>query len=294
MSLDEKCKNKGSMTVEATIVLPIFLFFFLALMSLLDMIRLQGNISIALWNTGRELAIYSGTHSEAFKNIPPTGHHQGEQGQEETGNSGKKGDNNDLFEDVLVGYGYVKQQLVHYLGKDYLEDSPLKRGASSLQFIESDIFTAGGDIDLVVTYEVSPLVSIPGFWRFRMANRYYGHSWGGYGGTAVGIQQDEEEVLVYVTKNSEVYHLTSSCSNLLLKIRATTPILLDQERNNGGSKYKACEYCGKGKMPSEIYVSSEGDKYHYSKDCQGLKRTYSVVPLSEVEMDHRPCSRCGG
>ena len=46
------------MTVEASIVLPLILFFFMNLASSIEMIRLHGNLQLALWETGNELIVY--------------------------------------------------------------------------------------------------------------------------------------------------------------------------------------------------------------------------------------------
>ena len=46
------------MTVEASIVLPLFLFFFLNLGCAIEMIRLHGNLQLALWQIGSKMAVY--------------------------------------------------------------------------------------------------------------------------------------------------------------------------------------------------------------------------------------------
>ena len=51
-------KTNASMTVEASILLPLFLFFFLNLGCALEMIRLHGNLQLALWETGSKLSVY--------------------------------------------------------------------------------------------------------------------------------------------------------------------------------------------------------------------------------------------
>ena len=56
--ISKKEKVPASMTVEAAIVLPLFLFFFLNLMSSIEMIRLHGNLQLALWETGNRMTVY--------------------------------------------------------------------------------------------------------------------------------------------------------------------------------------------------------------------------------------------
>ena len=126
-----------------------------------------------------------------------------------------------------------------------------------------------------------------------MAGRFYGHLWNGYAveGESTGLEQEQ---LVYITENSEVYHLTTSCTHLRLSVRAVDFSGLDSERNNGGGKYYPCEVCARGDTPDTVYICSEGDRYHFRSDCYTLTRSYTAVPLSEIEDTHRPCSGCGG
>ena len=51
-------KVQAGMTVEASIVLPLFLFFFLNLGCAIEMIRLHGNLQLALWQIGSKMAVY--------------------------------------------------------------------------------------------------------------------------------------------------------------------------------------------------------------------------------------------
>ena len=42
-----------------------------------------------------------------------------------------------------------------------------------------------------------------------------------------------------------------------------------------------------------LYVTEEGECYHYKIDCSGLKRTVYMINKSQIE-GKGPCSRCGG
>lgn len=117
------------------------------------MMRLHGNLEVALWDAGRQVGIYGGILN--------------------AGDAGEKEDNDDRLGTVAVSYTYVKNQICNQLGEEYLEQSPLEQGADSLQFLESS--TKNDICEIVVTYGISPLTEVLGFRKFRMANRYYGH-----------------------------------------------------------------------------------------------------------------------
>ena len=264
---------RGSMTVEASIVLPLFLFLCLNLSGAIEMIRLHGNLCLGLWDAGTKICI-AGALQEEWKTddseeIP------------------------DEIEDAAISYVFVRSDIAEYLGEEYLEGSPLEDGMDSLRFSESEILTDGDLVDLRVTYRVGPLFDPEGLLGFQMSNRFFGHLWNGYDVTGEG-DPHSQEAYVYVTEDSEVYHLTSTCTHLKLTIRAVVPDEIGEERNRYGGRYSPCEICAKGEKPDTYYVGAEGDRYHYSRSCYTLNRTYWSIPISEAECSYRPCSRCGG
>lgn len=280
-----KQKLSAGMTVEAAIVLPLFLFFFLNLSCALEMIRLQGNLELALWETGSKLSVYG--------HILSTGLPKKEQGGN-TENGGDREAQNAILEelgDIAFSYLYVKNAVIQYAGKEYLEQSPLTHGGNSLQFLESEIFTEGDCFEIVMTYEVSTWMEIPGIHPFRMWNRYYGHIWNGYeipGTDGAGKPAGET---VYVAANGTVYHKNENCTHLQLTVSEVDIGQVGNKRNGSGGKYTLCEKCGKGIQPDTVFIGAEGDRFHYDRGCSGLKRTYFSILLTDAG-EYRPCSRC--
>ena len=278
-------KTAGSMTVEAAVVLPLFLFFFLSLGSAMEMIRLHGNLQLALWQVGNRLAVY-GHVLEMMEGADLT------EGAAMTVTDGKESRQDSVWADmagVALSYIYVKDQLGDYLGKEYLDASPLKEGAASLQFPESNISESEDCFEIVVTYPVTPLGRLSGCWPFRMANKYYGHFWNGY---AVGEGTLEEEY-VYVAENGEVYHVDRECTHLMLSVKKVSLWEARDGENQEGEKYRACEICCDGLTFGQVYITEQGDCYHYRKNCLGLKRTVYKMTFSQAE-EYRACSRCVG
>ena len=266
---------EAGMTVEASIVLPLFLFFFLNLGCAIEMIRLHGNLQLALWQIGSRMSVYGYALD-----------------------SGEVPENNDGWWRDLAGTAvsatYVKGQVISSAGADYLNGSPLTNGAAGLQLWESEIFGPNDEIDIVVTYSVSPWSSLIRVSPFRMANRYYAHIWNGYRLSGEG-EGGEVTQIVYVTENGSVYHMSTDCTHLLLSVREVPSDLIDYIRNQGGGRYQPCSRCASGSPPSTVYITSQGDRYHHNRGCSGLRRTVTSVTIEQAQQAGLgPCSRCGG
>lgn len=275
-------KVKAGMTVEAAIVLPLFLFFFINLGSAMEMIRLHGNLQLALWNVGNNLCVYGYAAADDGRNSAEA-----------------EGDWRELTSemgDIALTYTYVKNQVVQYVGERYLEESPLDAGTGGLQFWESDVsardeMAVGDTIDLVMTYQVSPWLDIPFVKPFRMYNRYYGKVWTGYG---LSEKTETTSDMVYVTENREVYHESLECTHLKLSIQAVSLGSIETRRNEYGSRYILCSKCRFRPYNGEVYICDEGNNFHFAQDCPGLTRIISSITRKQaVEEGLRPCSRCG-
>ncbi len=286
----------GSMTVEAAVVLPCFLFFFINLSSSLQMIALHGNLEYALHSAGNEVCLYGSLLTDPIKELGSTGHVSGLLPEEQP-SADVTNDTSSSFisfaEGELLSETYIKYRIVSELGENYISSSPLKSGTSSLIFFGSTFSTGNDIVDIKLSYPVKMPIDSIGVGNFYMAGRFYGHLWNGYEIDGTGESLSQEQI-VYITQDSEVYHVTTSCTHLRLSVRGVVNESIDECRNNNGGKYYPCSVCASGEIPDIIYVTSEGDRYHYSSECYTLTRSYSAVPLSDVNETHRPCSRCGG
>ncbi|MGN1148647.1 MAG: TadE/TadG family type IV pilus assembly protein [Lachnospiraceae bacterium] len=262
----------GSMAVEAALVLPLFLFFLLNLLWIIEIYSLHSTLKSSLREVGRELSVYA----YAYDSIV--------QEEEDTGLEA-------FIENVAFSYLYVKGRVEDLAGADYLDASPLTYGREGLLYVESSILQQGDIIDLVVTYQVSPFIDIVGFFPGRFYTRYYGRAWTGYAVSGEGGENTGEEY-VYVAENAEVYHLSRNCTHINLSIEECTSEEVAGLRNEDGSRYLPCELCvtdGQGRL----YIARSGDRYHQKLECSGLKRTITVMLRSEAEKYYRMCSRCG-
>lgn len=261
---------KGSLTLETAIALPLFLFAVVGLMMLIEAIRFSGNMQASLHQAARNMTNYS----YAYFYMP--------------GNGGAIGETAGRIISVTAG----KSMTLDDLGRDYADESPVENGSDGISFIHSSLMGSDQMIDLSAVYKIRTDIPFLGSPSFKVADRARIRAYTGYDNTSSqDIGTDEE--MVYVTEHGTVYHRNRRCRHLDLTIRETTPASVGTERNAGGGKYYPCEHCGKGKVSDgdDLYITEDGDRWHSSVTCPGLKRTIRVVPLSETGLP--PCSDCG-
>ncbi len=115
-------------------------------------------------------------------------------------------------------------------------------------------------------------------------------AWTGYAVEA-GDRSEGEEKIVYVTDYGTVYHKSRSCTHLALSVEAVHKNRIAEIRNEGGGRYRTCEYCGERDFLTIVFITGQGDRYHGTLSCRSLKRSIREVYLSSVSLP--ACSKCG-
>ncbi len=288
-------KTAGSMTVEASLVLPLFLFFFLNLGSVMEVLRLHGKMETALWEIGRETGVYGSSLKLGDSWMDSDGEAGGNVKKKEadasktlprTVESFLEGLSLSGIGDVALSYTYVKAGIEGFLGTEYLDAAPIRGGPEGLYFGGSDLVNEDDVLEIVVTYPVESIWPLAAFRPFLLENRYYGRLWTGYD------VEKAASAVYYLTENEEVFHTDRNCTHLLLSVRQIPLGSLALEANERGQQYRMCEKCLTGWLPKEVWIAREGECFHGRRDCPGLKRTYRAVTWEEAKQ-YRPCSRCG-
>lgn len=264
--------TEGSMTVEASLVLPFFLMIILSLLSFMEIIRLQNGLTMALREAGMPMSVYAYAYDYVRE--------------------GGKVDLTGVLPNLALSYGYAGYKVKEFLGEEYLETAPLAYGANSIQYHKSSILEKDDVIDLVALYAVEPDFNVSFLPSINLISRYYGRAWTGYKVDGQ-IEETPTEINVYITPQGTVYHRSRFCTHLQLTIVSCSVEELQGKRNEGGARYRACLLCGGGMQLGKVYITSDGDCYHRSVKCSGLKRTVDIVPISQVG-NRGKCSRCGG
>lgn len=247
-------RSRGSITVEAAMAVPVFFFATLALVFLLEMMAVQTSVRSGLQEAGKKLVVRA-------------------------------------TEVTLVFPAELERDVVNSIGAARLERSIVESGSTGIDCSHSYLSPVTGIGEIEAFYHVRiplPFFSIaPIPCRETMRIK----AWTGY--EAGGLKEKDEQI-VYVTDTGIVYHRNPHCTHLDLSIRTTTSSNLENLRNENGGKYHACEKCVQGSTPGQnVYITDQGDRYHNSLSCSGLKRTIYTVRISDIP-GKRACFKCGG
>lgn len=287
----EKSSKGASITVEAALVLPIFIYFFIALIYFLQIFIIQEYIQSAITKTGLSLAnttyVYDdfADAAEALACDDSTW-----EGVLDAGIG-------DLASAALNGTA-IKLLLADKLDTGLINRSCIQDGFSGISFYYSDILDDADNIDIVARYRIKLPVCFFGLGDMRMIQRVRLRGWTGIDipprYTTVEEDRDGEgEQMVYIAETGTVYHLNASCSHIKLKVK---PVFgkPDGYRNENNGKYYPCSFCCRDDNSDSItyYITDYGDRYHTDRSCSGIKRTVKSIPLSEAA-GRKPCLRCG-
>ena len=270
---------QGSFTVEASLVMTIFILSVYGFLYLFLVFHIQVALQEAAEQAAQTAARYAYAEECLTAGIKPE--------QEWVESVG----------DVLqwgIQMGILRQSIIDTVSEDYPDGSCIEGGNGGIRFWESSILEEDGIVDVVMRYDVEIPIGFPGMTRFRFVQRSRKRGWVGRQKKQAGEEEKEEtQEWTYVTETGTVYHLYEDCTHIRLSVQGVDYNQVDQCRNENGGKYKPCEKCCRdGKTGASVYSAKDGDRYHSTLGCSGLKRQVKKVPKNEAETGMRLCSRC--
>lgn len=183
----------------------------------------------------------------------------------------------------------VQADIESRLGDNFVNSHLIKNGKSGFDYSKTDL----SDREIIyisVSYVIKPPFSIFYMYEIPCEKSVTMHSWTGYINGLNGFYDGAD--YVYMTKNGTVYHRNRECSHIRLTIKTVSSSEIIGLRNKSGSKYKKCEYCHPKGTEEKLYITTDGDRFHKTLMCGGLKRSIVRVRLSDIG-DIPPCLRCG-
>lgn len=252
-SLKTGClKRKAVLTIEAAVVIPVFLLVAVSILGIMDLYRIQSVIRTSLHESAMELGMYA--CAQEYEQDSPVG----------------------VISSVVCA-GYAQSRLPEF-------GNHVKVSLFGSSFRTDTIY-----LRAQITYQIPiSLIPLP---PLHVTNSSTVHSWTGRGAAEIEAASGTSNTMVYITENESVYHTSPACTHLELAIHQGNEDEISSMRNAYGQKYHVCEKCGSSGTQTTIYYTEKGNSYHNSASCSGLKRSVKMVMLSEAEHLPK-CERC--
>lgn len=290
-----KYKKGASLTLEAALVMPIFMFSIITFIYFLQVIIIHDNLQEAITNIGLEAAKYGYVYDSLLEETKEDGSKNKVSGTNIKSEDGIVDSTLDKFIAKSIDSTFFKAALYDNVNPKLLENSCIKGGIGGIHTYLSNYMEENNTVDVVINYKIEIPTLFLKLNNFQVVQRAKLRGWNGYkpltkikGKTG----EDIEEEMVYITETGTVYHTSRECTHLKLSTKLVPFEQVENLRNNSGGKYKKCQICGSdSKIEGLVYITTNGDRYHISGNCSGLKRTIKEVPLSKVK-DRNLCERC--
>lgn len=264
-------KLRGSVTLEAAIALPIFMFFFIALTSVINLIYVQLTIQIQLEETAR---ILSQTSYVAYMT------------QAHNAQTDSVTDNLAL---TALSIATIQNTFMDENMKSFLDASLIKNGYKGVNFLSTSVDSDEGLIDLVLTYSVNIPFIPENVFSFKLSNRCYFRS---YIGTELSEKQSSDDIYVYYTVYGQVYHTQKYCKYLLNYSKVIPFNDIDH------SFYEPCKLCTDRTLDTykkenpPMYITESGQAFHITLSCPSFTGNIFRMPYSSMPSNSNICSEC--
>ncbi len=245
---------KASLTLEATITLPLFIAGIIAFIFLIQAVQVQMRIEKALFNQTMKISGY------AFY-------------VDGVGVPGEAGN--------FVETSIIRKAVIDEVGEEFLNNSYIVGGKDGIyvNFIKE---YREGILDVELVYKMEVPFNLFGIKPVTYTTRAVCHTW--IGGRSDDLVDETE--YAYVTPNATVYHSYSDCTYLVMPVSTASYSELDK-------KYKACSSCCEENIIyTNVYYTQYGERYHSTVLCSNLHRNVFMIELDKAAKQYELCSRC--
>lgn len=254
----------ASATVEASLVIPIYIYAVLAVMYIMQILSVKSDVDRAVYNVLRSMS----KHAYMYENY------------------------NTVFSQQEMYW-----QIVSELGAEYANRHNIVGGNAGIVVLHESSEESGSELKFSLRYSVKNPFNIFGLGVFRINQKFCAEAWIGQEYAKKWKNNKQLENMVYITSQGTVYHKSRDCRTINIKIEMISSADLERRRNSSGARYYPCEKCSdSGKQENslqtgQIYITDYGDRYHFDINCSALKRTVFEIPFSAVG-ERSACKIC--
>lgn len=263
----------GSFSLEATLVLPIFIITFFVFIYVMISINFTNVVQRNEFMISKELSqdTYILQKIEENGNITP--------------------DDINMSSSLLkegLSLGYIKTKICN---DELITYAKTVKRDTYFNMENSKISSNNEYIDIRLTYDMKIPYIDHLETKLILSNRSYFRTWVG---KSINQNNTNCKTKVYITPTGSVYHVDKNCPYIKLSIMSVNFKSILSLRNKSGEKYDKCEICCKKNISSidQVFITIYGNKYHIDKNCSGIKRDIQEIDLSEVG-NRSKCKKCG-
>lgn len=290
----------ASVTIEAALCLPLFLFFFMAVLEPIWWLDRQRKIQTTAEAWSEKLCQYSYLASRETEDAKRNESAGNKRLSEASGGDSFKADGKEAENPVNEEIQNAAVFLSEAAASLWLMGEA-GQYADQLRIENAEVPDETGNIIFQLEYEEQIPFFPEAFQKVTMNVGVKKRAWIGLdgklraGSTETGdmAEEDREEPMVYVGSGMGRYHLSRDCHYLSNQYEAVSEEQAKEMRNGTGQKLSPCASCSPSSAGNGIvYVTPSGRHYHYKKSCSAMVSYVRRVPLKEVS-HLGVCSYCG-
>ncbi len=248
-------KQKGSVTMEAAMLLPVVIGFCLLWIRLFSLMSFQLELQYAMMNGVAKMSTFLAYLEEPMEDGQWTGY---------------------------LSYG-LAPVILNQVEDRYWEEKIVENGRFGVNCFIHEHEKA---LEVSCRYRMKfPL--LPDLFSISTRQVAYQKYFDGD-----SVHENGEEEYVYITEKGTVYHVQRNCSSIKRSIRYCLKEELSEKRNQDGAIYYACEVCGKQKSDG-YYITDYGERYHTTLQCPNTQRKVYLIRRHLVG-ERTLCRTCGG
>ena len=253
----------ASMTIEASLVLPIFVMAIMTLVFFVQAIQINTRIQTALFNQTLKTAGYAFFLSDS-----------------------------DLATEAeqFMEAEFVKLSVINELGDDFFKNRYIVNGKDGFTLNLTNI-SDKGIIDVALQYKLQVPFDIFGVGRLNFVSRARCKTWS-VDSKGIG---DSDLKIVYVTPSGTVYHVSKECRHIKNSSTSCKFEELANKRNLSGGKYYPCNKCSMDSLPGKwanVYYTTYGTRYHLDPLCPNINTNIFAIEESVAKEKYRLCASC--
>lgn len=280
----------ASTTVEASLVVPIFVYAAVAVMYMIQVVAVRARVNEALYDTLRKSARYAYVY-DSLKGLSG----------DDSGNAKNKitaDENNPAQLSGMLSSGLsiaaFQQLFISELGEDFAKNNNIVGGNPGWNFAQSKVLNNNSLLDIKLTYYIKNPFDVFGVAIIKVSEVKRTNAWLGEDSDSFTYntsQVVDKDIYVYITSGGSVYHTKKTCTYLTRNLKTSNVSETGSLRNNSGGKYYPCTICKADTATGEVYYTDYGDRYHKTAICTKLSRDILTVKKSSVP-ERRECEKC--